>query len=215
MTPQDPPSERDERVARLLRSAADSERAPMSLRENIERMRAEAGQRRGRSLAPAFMLRYAAVMTAAVAGLAVVLALALGGGASPSIAQAAALAAHGPVAPAPAPDPLAPASLLKLSVGDLQFPNWEHQGWKASGKRIDHLGGRTVATVYYANRWHKIAYSIVSAPALKRLRTGGEPYATITQNGRTVVIWEKRNHTCILSAKGLSAPQLWRLAAVA
>ncbi len=214
MTPDNPPSDRDERVARMLRSAAASERAPVSLHDDVERLQAGARQRRGRPRAPAFALRYAAAMTAAVAGLAVVLALALGGGAGPSIAQAAALAVHGPAAPAPAPDPRAPAN-LKLGVGDLRFPTWTHQGWTASGKRVDQLAGRTVTTVYYANRWHRIAYSIVSAPALDGLHTGGEPYATMTQKGRTVVVWEERDHTCILSATGLSAPALWRLAAAA
>ncbi len=167
-------------------------------------------RKRGRVPLPAFALRYAGLATGAVAALAVVLTVALGGGAAPSIAQAAALAVHGPVASAPVPDPQAPTRLLDLGVGSLQFPRW--QGWQASGRRIDQLGNRTVKTVYYSNGRHRIAYSIVSAPALKGLRTNGEPYATMTQKGRTVVVWEERGHTCILSATGLTPAALWRLA---
>jgi hypothetical protein len=115
---------------------------------------------------------------------------------------------------APAPDPKAPETLLSARVGDLQFPNWQNDGgWRSSGARTDVIGNRTVKTVFYSANGHRIAYSIVSAPALAGLNTHGERYATLSQNGRTVIVWEEQDHTCVLSAIGIAAPRLWKLAA--
>lgn len=215
MTPDDNNSEREARVTQLLQTAAQTERAPASLRAEVDALRARADTRRGRHGARALALpglaaRYASIATTAVAAVVVALVLALGSGGGLSIAQAASLAARGPAAPAPAPDPQAPHALLSARVGDLHFPNWH--GWRTVGERTDKVGGRTVKTVYYERAGRRLAYSIVSSPTLSGMKTHGERYETIPQPGRNVVVWRARNHTCIVSAAGLSPRKLWRLA---
>ncbi|MDE3134389.1 MAG: hypothetical protein KGL15_10005, partial [Acidobacteriota bacterium] len=117
------------------------------------------------------------------------------------------------VAAAPAPDPSAPQQLLSARVGDLHFPNWQTDaGWRSTGQRRDRLGARSVTTVFYAHGTQRVAYSIVSAPALGGLSTHGGPYATLSKHGRTVIAWEERNHTCVLSATGIAPYELWHLA---
>lgn len=209
------------KVARLLKAAAQTERAPASLRAEIDALRVRAGtgapahvrRRWWLPPLPAVGLRYASAATTAAAALVVGLVLALSGGGGLSIASAASLATRGPSQPAPALDASAPKTLLSARVGDLHFPNWETpQGWRSTGQRMDRVDGRAVTTVYYAKDGHRVAYSIVSAPALGGLNTKGEPYATLHQHGRTVVVWQERGHTCVLSATGISAHSLWKLA---
>jgi hypothetical protein len=213
--------EREERVMRMLQQAAQTERAPAALRAEIGAIRTERASRRsrsnrGRGISFGLPVRYLSGGLVALVAVVVALVATLGGGGvgGPSIAQAAALAARGPALAAPAPDPKAPDTLLSARVGDLQFPSWQNDGgWRSSGARIDTIGNRTVKTVYYKAHGRQIAYSIVSAPALAGLHTHGERYATLSRNGRTVIVWEEQNHTCVLSAVGISAPRLWKLAA--
>jgi hypothetical protein len=212
----DESSDREQQVTRMLQQAAQTERAPATLRAEIGALRTEAASRRGRRAGFGLPARYAGGGLAVLTAVVIALVTTLGGGgiAGPSIAQAAALAARGPALAAPGPDPSAPSQLLAAHVGDLQFPNWNSEGgWHSSGKRVDRIGNRTVTTVYYTANGHRIAYSIVSAPALGGLNTHGDPYATLSRNGRTVIVWEQNNHTCVLSAVGVSAPRLWKLAA--
>lgn len=225
MTDQHEHDERAQRVAAMLRAAARSERAPESLRAQVAAARAATRRAAPSRQAPAgrvparVALRVVSFGSPAVAAIVVALVLVLGGGAgAPSIAQAASLGARAPAQPAPVPDPAAPAKLLSARVGSLHFPNWRHDGgWHSVGRRLDQLGNRTVTTVYYQLGRRRIAYSIVSAPALAGLataghRAAGEQYATIWQHGRTVVVWEQRDHTCLLSGTGISAAGLWQLA---
>ncbi|HEX3804096.1 MAG TPA: hypothetical protein VHV75_14760 [Solirubrobacteraceae bacterium] len=207
--------DREAHVVRLLQAAAQTERAPAALRAEVDAMREQAGARRRLRMPalPRVALRYASLTTTALAAAAVALVLALSGGGGLSIAQAASFATRGPSAPAPAPDPRAPNALLTTRMGDLHFPNWgPQQGWRSTGQRSDRADGRAVKTVYYASGGRKLAYSIVSAPVLSGLDTHGEPYATMSQHGRTIVVWQERNHTCVLSANGMSGASLWKLA---
>jgi hypothetical protein len=220
MKPDNDIPDREAKVVQLLQAAARSERAPASLRAQLGTIRTRAGARRGLRLPqPALrrpVLRYTSLAATALAAAVVALVVTLGGGAAnPSIAQAASLALRPPAAPAPAPDPRAPTSLLTARVGDLHFPNWQRAGgWRSVGERTDALANRTVTTVYYASGSRRLVYSIVSSPTLAGLRTGGEPYASLREHGRTVVVWEERGHTCLLSAAGISARHLWQLAAL-
>lgn len=220
MKPDKDTPEREAKVVQLLQAAARRERAPASLRAEIGAIRTRAGARAGlrlrQPLLPRPVLRYTGVAASALTAALIALVVTLGGGAaSPSIAQAASLALRGSAAPAPAPDPSAPASLLTARVGDLHFPNWQHAGgWRSVGERTDRLANRTVITVYYASGHRRVAYSIVSTPTLAGLRTGGQPYESLSEHGRTVVVWEERGHTCVLSAAGISAVSLWRLASL-
>lgn len=213
MTPENDTPEREQQVAQLLRAAAQTERAPESLQMRVAALKQPERPARRRMLPrPAFnFVRFG--MPTAAAGIAA-LVLALGGGAgAPSLAQAAALATRAPTSPAPATDPSDPAKLLTAKVGTLHFPNWQSAGgWRSVGQRIDHIGNRTATTVYYRVGSSRVAYSIVSSPALAGLKTGGEPYATMWSHGRITVIWEEAGHTCLLTGTGTSAVRLWALA---
>jgi hypothetical protein len=212
-------SQREAQVVNLLHEAARQERAPDSLRTRVEAQRAGARSRPKTQRAGVFGLpaRYVGgaaggtVFGGIVAAL--VLILSGGGGGVLSIADAATLATRGAQQPAPKAAPGSPG-LLTARVGDLQFPNWIRDGgWHSAGERVDRTGGRRTVTVYYARPGQSIAYSIVSAPVLAGLTTHGERYATILKNGRTTIVWQERNHTCLLSGHGIPAATLWSLAA--
>lgn len=222
MTPPEELPDREQRVVQMLRHASATERAPASLRADVEALQARSAgdQRSGRSrrgagwTAPAFRMRIATVAATPLIALAVVLVLVLGGGSSgpPTLIQAAALAGKGPSAAAPAADPTAPR-LLNVRVGDLHFPNWEADGdWRSTGMRTDQVGGRAVTTVYYKHAGTELAYSIVAKPALASSVPVDEHYKTFKKDGRTFIVWTVANHTCLLSAQGASPEQLWSLA---
>jgi hypothetical protein len=215
--------EREQRVANLLRVAAQCERAPDSLHARIAAMKDESARAPRRRLLPRPAFNFVRIAMPTAAAGAAALVLALGGGAgAPSIAQAAALATRAPSASAPAADPSDPAKLLTAKVGTLHFPNWQAAGgWRAVGQRQDHLGNRTVTTVYYAIGSSRVAYSIVSSPTLSlkhelimQSRPPQYEYsATLTQHGRTTVVWVESGHTCLLTGpRGMSAARLRQLA---
>ncbi len=211
-------SQRESKVVELLHEAARSERAPDSLRASLEAQREGAHQHapRRRRRVLGLPARYAGAGGTAVAALTAALVLVLGGGGAGalSIAQAATLAAGGPQGPAPTISRSSP-TLLNARVGDLQFPSWVSQGgWRSTGERVDTVDGRRTVTVFYARGGDSIAYSIVASPALRGLNTHGGRYETIRQGKRTVVVWQVRNHTCLLSGVSVSAATLWQLAAL-
>jgi hypothetical protein len=147
--------------------------------------------------------------------------LALPGGApgAPSVSDAAALATRGPTQAPPAPDPVSPEAMLHQSVGEVYFPNWGRSlGWDAVGSRTDQLRGHQAITVYYQWRNRRIAYTIVSAPALAPPAADstwlhGTELRTQTRNGRLVVSWYRDGDTCVLSGRGVTAAELQKLAA--
>lgn len=187
--------ERERRAVAMLASARERDRAPSHLRARIESARRPAG----RSRAP---VRFALV--GAVAAVAVVLALALPSGApgGPSVSQAAAVGARGATMSVPAPSSPG-ASELPVAVGSLHFPNWERSlGWRATGQRVDRLGGHRVRTIYYEKAHRTVAYSIVSEPVLAR-PPGDHYMQSFRQHGRNVITWRQAGHTCVLSAVGV------------
>ncbi len=199
-------------ILALLAEIRHEIRAPRRVRVQIE-----ASVRRDARVAG---LR-GAVSAAVAAGL-VAVALLLPGGTlgAPSVSEAAALASRGAVAPAPAPDPEDPDAKLSQPVDDVYFPNWSvTRGWRATGQRGDRLEGHRAVTVYYASGARRLAYTIVSAPAL------AQPSARVTVQdgitlrmlairGRLVVTWRRDGRTCVLTGTRVSAAQLRRLAAV-
>jgi anti-sigma factor RsiW len=201
--------ERERRVVDLLRDVSSSERAPERLRERLEatRPRAQEAVRRrriGRSMG----------LAGAAAAVAAALVLALPG-AAPSLVQASAVATLGPMQPPPTPDPQAPGTRLGGDVQEVYFPNWSVTGWRATGQRTDTINGRRMVTVYYQWGRAKIAYTIVSTPALGQpnapvSHVGGLALRTLTVNGRQIVTWERDNHTCILSTAHDVAPAVLR-----
>jgi hypothetical protein len=191
----------ERRVVALLERANAEVRAPAMLRARLQAARPKARVRRARAAA------YATGIVAALAAVVLALALALPGGSpgSPTISEAAALAARGPVAAAPGPDRDHPDRQLSGNVQDVYFPNWRALGWRAVGQRLDHVRGRLALTVYYARSRARIAYTIVSAPALAQPAAiisvlGGISFRTLGLGRRIIVTWRRAGHTCVLSA---------------
>jgi anti-sigma factor RsiW len=207
--------ERERRAVEILHRARATDRAPAGLRARIESQRPSPRVRSRRRVA--FGGAFAAAMAAIL--LALVLILPSGTPGAPSVSQAAALALRGSAAPPPIPDPKAPTARLKQDVQEVYFPNWSGRfGYHAVGQRIDRVGGRVAMTVYY--KWHGrvVAYTIVSAPALKvpaaRVTyVNGTELRTLRLDGRLVVTWERRNHTCVLSSTGIPPSVMLQLAA--
>jgi hypothetical protein len=201
-------------IVEALHLAARTERAPAALRMRIDALQREHDrERERRRTRPRRRLAYGGSFAVALAALIVALALVLPGGSpgGPTIAQAAAIGARAQTGGVPAVDPAAPNRFLAVKVGSLQFPNWQYENgvWRAVGTRVDRLGSHRVVTVYYKHGTTKIAYSIVSVPALAGQQPG---YYTFTQNGRTVVTWHEDGHSCVLSGVKITRAQLSQLA---
>jgi hypothetical protein len=207
--------ERERRVVELLRTARETDRAPVRLRARL------AAQRPSRSVVAHRRAGYSGAVAAvlAVAAVAVALVLPAGTPGAPTASEAALLAARGPSQPPPAPDPLDPAVKLAQRVGDAYFPNWASKlGWRASGQRTDRLDHRRVVTVYYQWRHDRVAYTIVGAPTLAQpaarvVELGGLELRALTVHGRVVVTWRRGRQTCVLSGSRVTARELERLAA--
>ncbi|HEX5782200.1 MAG TPA: hypothetical protein VFX80_09765, partial [Solirubrobacteraceae bacterium] len=73
------------------------------------------------------------------------------------------------IAQLPATDPAPEASgpVLRAQVDGVEFPDWGPEfGWHANGMRRDDVAGRPATTVFYEHEGHRLAYTIVSGPAL-------------------------------------------------
>jgi len=199
----------------MLHRLSTADRAPVTLRARIDAQRPSAATRARRRLV--YGGSFAVALAAIVAALALV--LPAGTPAAPSVSQAAALGALGPTSAAPRGNPDAPSTLLDREVEELYFPDWLHNfGWRAVGQRVDRIGGRVAATVYYERQGHTLAYTIVGSPALEppaatTTRLDGIELRTLTLGGRLVVTWRRDDHTCVLSATGVHPSVLQRLAA--
>jgi len=208
--------EREQRAVAAL-AIVRSERAPSRVRASIESER----RRRSRRPLPRLGTAWGTAAVAALAAVALALALLLPAGApgGPSVSQAASLALRGSAMPAPLPGGAYPPATLSTDVEEVYFPNWSGRfGWKADGQRIDRLGGRQAVTVFYARAGQRIAYTIVTAPALKlphasTMSLNGTKLQTFSLRDRLVVTWRRAGHTCVLSGVGVSQAELSRLAA--
>ena len=204
-------------VVRQLDAAATETRAPAALRERIEADRRARPQRAPRwPLRPVYAGATAAVL--AVAALAIVLVSPAGTPGGPSLSQAAALAVRGSASAPPAPDSKDPAVKLGRNVEDVYFPNWSRLHWRAVGQRSDRIDGRGASTVFYEWKGRRIAYTIVSAPALSQpaasvTTLNGTELRTLNLDGREVVTWRRAGHTCVLSGVGVPTGDLRQLAA--
>lgn len=201
-------------------SAAESTGAPLALKTRVEELGAARGRRKGEQRSGIRTrlggLRWPAAGLAAgavAATLAVV--MLIGGG--PGIEDVAAAAVRPPteqVAPVPAT-----SKLLKERVADVRFPNYFGKfGWKAVGTRTDEIQGRATRTVFYEKDGRRIAYTVVSGAALEqpdaadRATVEGTVVRALRAEGREVVTWRRRGHTCVLSAKDVPRSELIALA---
>jgi hypothetical protein len=199
-------------------------RAPEELHGRIGALVAE--RTRGRTRSQRHRRSLQAGLGGAVAVAAVlVLALLLGssGSGTPALsAEQASLLAQRPAtlaAPAQNLDVHSQAELA-ANVDGVAFPYWEdHFGWRSSGARTDHLGGRNVMTVFYSNaRGQRIGYAIVSGTPAPRV-TGGvvrwrdsTPYRVLSEGDSQLVVWHRDGHLCILAGHGVHGATLLKLA---
>jgi hypothetical protein len=187
--------------------------APASLREAIERERAQAAAAPARGFGRA-RGRLIAVLGGGVAAVVVALVIALGGSGGgtggPTAVQVAAVGRLPATASAPAVVPAtdtAPAR-LDADVEGLAFPDWTAAfKWAASGRRTDEVGGRAVTTVFYRNpKGATLGYSIVAgdpiggAPDGQDVAVGDDTYRLAHGAGRTTVTWTQDGHTCVIDA---------------
>jgi len=185
--------------------AAGTISAPSSLRERVGAAPApRAASRRRRGLVPA-------VAVLAAVALVAVLVLPSGTPGAPSVVEAAAVAQRPAVEPAPGP---ATAKLLDRRAAGLPFPDWSQKfGWRATGARTDTLAGRRLTTVFYEKGARRIAYTIVGgtaldAPAGSDSVVEGTRVRLVRTDRATLVTWERRGHTCVLS--GTADPETLR-----
>ena len=173
-----------------------------------------------RSLSPRRRPRLAAALAVAAA-VAVVLVLVIPGATTtaPTVLQASSSALRTATRAAPAESPHNP-HLLAASAAGIYYPYWDGKlGWRAVGARTDTVGGRTVTTVFYTDsRARRIGYSIVSGAALAipsgdaSVQRHGVSFHVLSHTDPTIVTWREAGHTCILTARGVSAATLMRLA---
>lgn len=199
------------RVLNAVRALDDG--APMALREQVQRMHERAAPKRRRAR------RYgvAGAFTTAAACVAVALAVIVGSGASgPTLSQAAALTVKPATGPAPGHTW---DGTLNLDVDGVPYPYWKREyGWTAIGSRVDKVHGRTATTVFYRKGSQRIGYTIVTgkpvsvsgSPSVSWV--GGTRFRSMPVKGNTVVTWERRGHSCILSGQGVTRHQLLKLA---
>jgi hypothetical protein len=181
--------------------------------------RPESGDTRLRRRSPFRPVAVGLLAAAAAIVLALVLATGAGTGA-PSVLQASRAGLRAATGAAPA-ESRRHARLLAASAAGIPYPYWGGGlGWSAAGTRADTILGRTVTTVFYANRHgQRIGYSIVSGEALPipagsaAVQSHGVSFAIVRRADPTVLTWREAGHTCILTARGVGARTLTRLAA--
>jgi len=194
---------------------AASDAAPASLRASLDAeraRRARPGRRR--------RVRVAAGLAAATAcALALVIVLPGSESGAPTIARAAQLGARPAERSAPGSYAGHP-ELLDLEVDEVPYPNWDvGPGWRAVGSRDDRLGSRSAQTLFYERDGRRLAYTIVSGRSLaapsgaQRSVRDGTELRSFQLAGRTVVTWQRRHHTCVLSGTGVSREAMLKLGA--
>ena len=203
-----------------LVAAVETTGAPLALRTRVEEMGTGRGRRKA-DQRPAARTRVAGRRWSAAALVAGALAAVLAGivliGGGPGVYDVTAAALNPPTA---AIAPVAAGSkLLHERVGDVAFPNYAGKfGWKATGTRTDEIDGRATRTVFYTKDVRQIAYTVVSGAPLKwpdeasRATREGTLLRALRSDGREVVTWRRRGHTCVLSSKDVPRAELLTLA---
>jgi hypothetical protein len=198
-------------------------RAPESLHRQVQALVADASRRKGRprlgrGRSPALAgYAFAGALAAAVAAIVIAIALS-GGGNGPFVRQASALTLGRATAAAPRENPHS-SGQLAAAVEGVAFPYWEDRfGWRSTGTRTDHVNGRAVTTVFYADRLgRQIGYAIVAgAPAPKQdggaiAWRNGTRFHIQQLHGATVVSWLRDGHLCVVAGRGVSGATLLAL----
>ncbi len=132
-------------------------------------------------------------------------------------------AAERAMLPATGPPPASDGVLLGAEVEGVKFPDWGTEfGWYETGIRSDVLDGRATETVYYEHMGHRIAYTIVSGPALpvpadarivKRDGLEIAIYHDPRHGGHDIAVFERNGRTCVLAGHVMEQETLLKLAA--
>ena len=109
---------------------------------------------------------------------------------------------------------------LAAAVDGVAFPYWEDRfGWRSTGTRRDHVNGRAVTTVFYADRrGRQIGYAIVAGTPAPTQDHGaiawrnGTRFRVLQLDGATVVSWLRDGHLCVVAGRGVSGATLLALA---
>jgi hypothetical protein len=125
--------------------------------------------------------------------------------------------------PATGPPPEASGPLLRAEVDGVPFPDWGPEfGWHATGMRRDEIEGRRATTVFYEHEGHRLAYTIVSGPALPRpdwariIERDGlrmSVYRDPRHGGHDVAVFERDGRTCVVAGHVIELSTLLELAA--
>ena len=200
-----------QRTALSALRATNADLAPHTLRLQLERQ-SPRGRRHRRGFLPLAAAIPVAAATLLLTGV-------TGGIAGPSVASAVALALR-PAALAAPPQRDHSALLARPTVAGLSFPYWADRfQLDATGARDDRLNGQSTATVYYGRGERTVAYTIVSgqplgtAGATAAFIKNGTSLHEFVLDGRHVVMWLRRGHTCVLSSSAAPTSLLLRLAA--
>ena len=201
-------------------TAGDGRPAGAAAAATSERARARArGSRRSLPLRLPSRLVAGVAFAAAVAVVLVLVLTAGGGPSAPTVLQASSAGLRAATGAAPAEDAHNP-HLLAASAAGIDYPYWGGKlGWRAVGARTDTVGARTVTTVFYTDsRARRIGYSIVDGSGLAipagsaSVERHGVSFHVLNPANPTVLTWREAGHTCILTARGVSAGALMRLA---
>jgi hypothetical protein len=132
-------------------------------------------------------------------------------------------AAERAMLPATGPPPASDGVVLGAGVDGVQFPDWGSEfGWHETGIRSDVLDGRATETVFYEHMGHRIAYTIVSGPALpfperarivKRDGLEIAIYHDPRHGGHDIAVFERNGRTCVLAGHVMEQETLIKLAA--
>jgi hypothetical protein len=197
--------------------------APASLHRKVESLidGARPAPRRSRAGSFGIAPRLAAAGAVAAAAVAVAITVGSSGGGSSTLSQrdAVALTLSPATQSAPRESPSNRTALAEAVEG-VSFPYWgQRLGWRTVGARRDRVGGRTVTTVFYADRrGRRVGYAIVGGSPAPRPAGGvvrwrsGTPYRLLVQNGVPAVSWLRGGHLCVVSGRGMSGATLLRLA---
>lgn len=216
----DDPRPRDEaQLVDLIRSIDVV--APRHLHESIEAMAAR--PQRSASRPGAFgglRLRLGAAATG-LAAVAAALALALSGsGDGLSLAETSSVTLRPATLAAPR-ESHSDRGQLTAAVDGIRFPYWgDRFGWRATGSRVDHIGGHAVKTVLYTDgKGRTVGYAIVADTPAPSVGGSGEvkwrsgtAYRLSHVGGVNVVTWKRDGHLCIVAGRGVDGAKLLTLA---
>ena len=143
--------------------------APLELRVRVAELRTQRQRLRLRRRLPVAFVAAAATLLLVVAG------------GAPVAEDVVAVALR------PATAQVAPGE----QIDGVRFPS--PAAWQAVGARSDIVDGRTTRTVFYERRGRRVAYTIVSGPALE----GGRRVL----GGGSALTWVRDGHTCVVSGR--------------